>query len=93
VFVRAIGFGGPRAWVQVPEAELRELRVPALVVSGTDDTHGGPVLARRLGSLWPHASVEILNDAGHTLWLDDREAVAAAMRRFCTAQAPQRLTV
>jgi pimeloyl-ACP methyl ester carboxylesterase len=83
---RAVGVTGPRRWIQLGEAALRELSVPTLLVTGTDDTHGGPALTARAASSIRGARVETLANAGHLPWLDDPAAVAEAIQRFIAAE-------
>jgi pimeloyl-ACP methyl ester carboxylesterase len=85
---RAVSVTGARPWIQLGEDALRALRVPTLLVSGTDDSHGGPALATRAGQLIPNSTVHIVNDAGHLPWLDDPSAVADAVLRFAAAPPP-----
>lgn len=82
--LHAVGLMGARRWIQLGDEALRTLSVPTLLVAGTEDAHGGPQLASRAATLIPNATVEILEGAGHFPWLDDPDAVAAALRRFMT---------
>jgi 2-hydroxy-6-oxonona-2,4-dienedioate hydrolase len=83
---RAVGVTGPRRWIQLGDAALRELSVPALLVAGIDDTHGGPALAARAASSIRDARIETLANAGHLPWLDDPGAVAEAVQQFIAAE-------
>lgn len=87
VMRRAVGVRGPRPWVQLTPAELEQLRVPTYAVCGTDDTHGGPLLGRRITERVPHSALEVLEDAGHVPWLDDAEGVARVIRKVCQEDA------
>jgi len=80
--LRAVGFTGARRWIQLEESELQSLSMPTLVLAGTDDSHGGPALAARIAELIPHATLQILKDAGHIPWVDNASAVAEPLRRF-----------
>lgn len=79
---RAVGFTGARGWIQLTGDELRTLSVPTLLLTRTDDSHGGLSVASRASELIPNCQVEILTDAGHLPWLDEPEVVAQSLRRF-----------
>lgn len=60
----------------------RGLRLPVLVLAGSDDRLVPVVNSRLLASLLPNASLQILPGAGHLLVLDDARRVGAAVREF-----------
>jgi 2-hydroxy-6-oxonona-2,4-dienedioate hydrolase len=78
---RAVGFAGARRWTVLGDT-LRTLSVPTLLVSGTDDSHGGPSLAANAARLIPVSKVHIVEHAGHVPWLDNPAAVADAVSSF-----------
>ncbi|MCP2254101.1 Pimeloyl-ACP methyl ester carboxylesterase [Prauserella aidingensis] len=66
-------------------AELRDIRVPTLVVSTTADRLTGPPLSRELADGIPHADlVEI--DAGHLIGDEAPGAWLAAIQRFLSGK-------
>jgi pimeloyl-ACP methyl ester carboxylesterase len=54
----------------VAGAQLTELEQPALVVWGARDPWLGPAWADAYAARLPHASLELVADAGHWPWLD-----------------------
>jgi len=61
---------------------LYRLAAPTLVLWGAEDRLTPPVYAARWGELVPHATIEILPEAGHMLPYERPEAFAAAVSRF-----------
>lgn len=53
-----------------------------LVIWGGDETLGSTADAEALIARMPHASLEVIEDAGHLPWLDFPERVAASVQRF-----------
>lgn len=78
---RALGGVIRRAGV---EAELPNVRVPALVIVGEEDTATVPAKAERIASLIPNATLVRIPCAGHTSTLEEPAAVTAAIERFLT---------
>ncbi|MEV7088459.1 alpha/beta hydrolase [Streptomyces sp. NPDC093085] len=74
------------AWARVLgeldlDAEVRELRVPAAVLSGLDDRLTPPVRARALAGLLPEcAGLTLLTGVGHMAPVEAPEAVNAGIR-------------
>jgi pimeloyl-ACP methyl ester carboxylesterase len=54
---------------------LEELDAPALILWGARDPWLDPGLAERYAERFPHATVELIEDAGHWPWLDRPELV------------------
>jgi len=54
---------------------LEELDMPTLILWGAHDPWLGSELAQRYGERFPHAEVEVIEDAGHWPWLDRPELV------------------
>lgn len=61
---------------------LSQLRVPTLVLNGTDDPVVLPVNARTLADAIPGAHAEIVPGAGHMLLFDDTATTAPIIERF-----------
>jgi predicted dienelactone hydrolase len=62
--------------------ELREIRVPTLVLSGSADVIAPPAQARRIAELIPDARLEVFKGAGHMLMLERTEEVNALITEF-----------
>lgn len=62
--------------------ELPSLSMPTLLIWGEKDSFGPPSLASEMAQLIPHASAEVVPDAGHLAWLDQPEAVAGLITNF-----------
>lgn len=75
--LRVLGLGA-MPWL---EPELAETKVPMLFVAGAHDTKFAE-LARRLASLVPSATSEIVQNAGHDVTLEQPGALASALRSF-----------
>jgi pimeloyl-ACP methyl ester carboxylesterase len=71
---------------------LLPLRRPALVVWGATDIFLSETLAERQREVFPDAEIEILRDSGHFPYLDNPEAVAAALIPFLRAQCTKNAT-
>jgi proline iminopeptidase len=72
------------------EDDLRRLDVPVLVLHGDHDPD--PVGAREVAALLPRAEWALLEDAGHSPWLEQPAAMRARLRAFlaslgCTTSA------
>jgi pimeloyl-ACP methyl ester carboxylesterase len=67
-------------WTGLPWVRL--LRMPTLVLAGSDDRLVPAVNSRLLATLLPRAELRILPAAGHLLVLDDVERVATELRGF-----------
>ncbi len=50
--------------------ELKHLRPETLFVWGDKDRFGRPTLGQEMAALAPHARCEVVQDAGHLVWLD-----------------------
>jgi len=59
-----------------------ELRLPALVIAGTEDAATPPDLVRETADLIPGARFELMRGAGHLPCVEAPEAYAALLRRF-----------
>ena len=79
---RAIArFGGVRAGVAIPHAELATIPVPTLFVWGDEDVFLSPEAARGSITSIPNSALVELH-AGHAPWLNKPEESAAAVREF-----------
>jgi len=76
---------------QAPELRRRllPLRRPALVVWGARDIFISEAMAARQREVFPDAQIEILKESGHFPYLDDPQAVAAALIPFLRAQCAE----
>lgn len=72
-----------------PELSMREpmtrLEVPTLFAWGDRDSFAPPASGRELAARMPAARVEVIEDAGHLVQLDQPEALAASVRAFLAA--------
>jgi pimeloyl-ACP methyl ester carboxylesterase len=68
--------------------DVRGLRVPALVLHGTDDRVVPHANGVRLANLLPDARFRTLAGAGHLSWFEDPEGVSAQIIDFLTNQPP-----
>jgi pimeloyl-ACP methyl ester carboxylesterase len=66
---------------------LPEIRVPALVVVGSDDVVTPPVEAERLASEIPRAELIVIPRSGHLSNLEQPDAFSAALARFLSSRA------
>ena len=82
VFVRQ-----SRALQRRPDQQkvLRQLRAPALVICGAHDTLTPPRRHEFMAGLIPHATLEVIGEAGHMPLLETPEAVTEALRRWMSA--------
>ena len=71
-------FGG----LIVPDEVLASIRNPLLFLWGEDDPFGGAPIARQLVARIPGSQLEMIADAGHAVWVDELDHVAAAITRF-----------
>ncbi|MFM9877506.1 MAG: alpha/beta fold hydrolase, partial [Rhodoglobus sp.] len=79
---RAIArFGGVRAGVAIPHAELATIPVPTLFLWGDEDVFLSPEAARGSIASIPNSMLVELH-AGHAPWLNRSEESAAAVRAF-----------
>lgn len=71
---------------------LRDLRIPVMVMSGTEDILIPPINSRRIANRVPHADLELLPEVGHAVPVLDREVVVrglAALGRLAATQKPE----
>jgi pimeloyl-ACP methyl ester carboxylesterase len=73
------GFDGR---LDLDPSDLAAAKAPCLVLVGTEDPVGAEPVARRLVSLLPDATLEVLDGAGHLPWLDDPAGVADRIATF-----------
>ena len=66
---------------------LRGLRVPTLVVHGTDDRMLAAVNGDLIASLVPGARLELLHGIGHVIYWEQPERTAALLREHAAAHA------
>jgi pimeloyl-ACP methyl ester carboxylesterase len=69
------------------EAAMRELRVPTLVLFGTEDRLTPPELGRHYRELLPDCQFVIVYDAAHAIYDDRPEAFAAVVADFLEHRA------
>jgi pimeloyl-ACP methyl ester carboxylesterase len=73
---------GPRAGLTFERAELAAIQQPTLLVYGAADPVGTGEIWQRVADLLPRGELQLVDDAGHTPWLDDASAVARHVTRF-----------
>jgi pimeloyl-ACP methyl ester carboxylesterase len=64
---------------------LRALRVPTLIACGRDDAWSPVSQHQAMQRLAPHASLRVIEDAGHMVQMERPEQTAAVMREWLTA--------
>ncbi len=67
-------------------AELANIAVPALVIVGEHDAISSPDEMRSFAAQMPHATFEVIPNAGHMAPLENPAPVNAAIERFLRAQ-------
>jgi len=67
---------------------LGEIRVPTLVVAGSDDRLTPPRYALFLAGHIPDASLVVIEGAGHMVMLERSDEVTKAVREFLELMAP-----
>lgn len=68
-------------------ARLGEIKVPALVLAGAEDRMTPPAFSEYLRDHIPGAGMQVIEDAGHMMMLEQPAKVAAALDRFLSAAA------
>ena len=74
----AMRFGRPRPENFIPEAELRHIAVPVLMIWGDEDPYGGPEIGQRACAVIPDARLEVI-PGRHAPFLDDPERCGASI--------------
>jgi pimeloyl-ACP methyl ester carboxylesterase len=69
-------------------ARLRGLRVPTLVIHGTEDRMLAPINGDLVASLVPGARLELLDGAGHLFFWERPQRSAQLVREHAAAQRP-----
>jgi pimeloyl-ACP methyl ester carboxylesterase len=64
------------------DSELAEIQQPTLMLYGTTDSVGSPAIWQRVMGSLPNGQLDILDEVGHMVWLDDAAAVARRMESF-----------
>ncbi|WP_405062221.1 alpha/beta hydrolase [Kribbella sp. NBC_01505] len=65
-------------------AALRQLDVPALIISGGLDLSSDAAAGAEFAALFPQGTPVVLEGAAHHPWLDDRHAFAETVHHFLT---------
>jgi pimeloyl-ACP methyl ester carboxylesterase len=81
----AMRLGRPRAENFLSEIELRQLRVPVLMIWGDADPYGGPQIGQRACALLPDARLEVV-PGRHAPFLDDPERCGASIDELLRRQ-------
>ena len=68
--------------ILLPASLLGAVRAPTYLLWGEDDPMGGPALARSFAAQIPTATLELMPDAGHAVWIDDADHVGTVTARF-----------
>lgn len=71
--------------VFLPASLVATIRTPTYFLWGEDDPMGDEAVARQFAGSIPGAVIEMMPGAGHAVWVDDPDHVAAATRRFLEA--------
>ncbi len=64
------------------DEELQSLQMPVLLVWGDEDTNGGRRAAETFAARLPNAVLEIVDQAGHSPWIDEIGFCAEKTREF-----------
>jgi pimeloyl-ACP methyl ester carboxylesterase len=68
--------------VDLPAALTARVEAPTFFLWGDEDPMGGADVARAFAGQFPDAQLELVAGAGHAVWLDDPDLVAARTRSF-----------
>lgn len=74
-----------RPGVTFVESELRALAHPTLMLYGTADPSGSEAVWRRLIDAMPNGQIQLIDNAGHMVWLDEPGRVARETASFLRA--------
>jgi len=86
VMVQALVEGNSyRPGVTFVESELRTIAHPTLMLYGRADPSGSEAVWRRLIDAMPNGQIQLIDGAGHMVWLDDPGGVASATASFLSA--------
>jgi len=66
----------------LPASRLRELKMPVLFITGTEDIVIPPPLVEALAAIVPGAKLEIVPDAGHSVYFERAERFNRVVDRF-----------
>ena len=73
-------------------SRLRNLRIPVMVMTGTEDVLIPPINSRRIANRVAHADLELLPEVGHAVPVLDRDVVVrglAALGRMAAVREPE----
>lgn len=79
---------GQLAAAQVPAEQLASMRVPTLLVVGTEDRLFSPALIRRASGYIPGSRVVEIGNAGHSPYFEQPEAWNSAVEEFVDRHTP-----
>lgn len=79
---KAYRIGAHTVWLADQRDEARSIRVPTLVLCGTEDRITPPALSEELARLIPGARLELIEAAGHLANAEQPAAFNAAIDRF-----------
>jgi pimeloyl-ACP methyl ester carboxylesterase len=68
--------------------EYRAVTTPTLILAGAEDRAIPLVAQERLATVFPHSRFELLPEAGHVVYLEQRAAFFARLLRFLAARDP-----
>jgi pimeloyl-ACP methyl ester carboxylesterase len=74
--------------VLLPASLLGTIHTPTYFLWGEEDPMGDAEIAREFVAHIPDAELEIMAGAGHAVWVDDVDHVAATTRRFLSGELP-----
>jgi pimeloyl-ACP methyl ester carboxylesterase len=66
----------------LPASRLRELKMPVLFITGTEDIVIPPPLVEALASIVPGAKLEVVPDAGHSVYFERAERFNRVVDEF-----------
>jgi pimeloyl-ACP methyl ester carboxylesterase len=69
--------------------EYRAVSTPVLILAGAEDRAIPLAAQERLATVFPNSRFELLPEAGHVVYLEQREAFFARLRRFLAARDPR----
>lgn len=78
-------FEGMRTYPPI-ETACRQIRIPTLVMMGTEDPFSGPQDGRAFAEWMPQARVSIYSDCGHTLYMEETKRFLAEIQAFLQAE-------
>lgn len=76
---------GSRPELRLTAEQLRTIKIPTLLVFGTNDPMGGPEVGRRMAEFMPNAALKVV-DGGHAPWLTQSDEIGQRVSDFLQAK-------